>query len=66
MAHYMVDRFANENDAMRTDTFSVAAGSDTEAIREAQTHCSYQKQAYFRVRVVTRKGDRIIYDSRGG
>jgi hypothetical protein len=67
MPHYMVDVYGPDSHGLNrrpSESFRVVASTDDEAIREARTHCSYRECIFFRVRIVARAGDRVIYDSR--
>jgi len=65
MPHYMMDCYMTAIDDLRpTESLRVGASSDSEAIREAQQICVWKRPARFKLRSVSRSGDRIIHDSR--
>jgi hypothetical protein len=66
MPHYMMDKFyrdASRPDGVRKESCRIAASSDSEAIREAKMVAIAETPDHFRLRIVARKGDTIIYRS---
>ena len=64
MTHYMADCYTMSDDILPSESFRIIEASDSGAVREAKTHCSYRKLARFKVREVSGSGDdRVIHDS---
>lgn len=67
MPHYMMNCFypeADHVDGLRKDSKPIVASDDAEAIKESQKVAIWAKPEFFQVRLVARKGDEVIYDSR--